>query len=120
MRQLQFCFGAVEIGVGKSDGEAGTSIEQLIVVEIIVDATVEDIYIQFDRIEKASCSAEFEIITVRRLHRQAEKIRVEGSYERRTGEQNIFEKRSLKNAIVGSVQNETDRWEKTREGQTRA
>src|SRR5580704_5268125 len=42
---------------------------------------------------------------MRRLYREAEKIGIERSKQGGTGEKNIFKKRSLKNAVVRSVEN---------------
>ena len=79
VRKLYFCFGAVKIGSGKSDGEADAGVEELVVVEEIVYATVEDVKAELDGVEETLRGAEFEIVAMRRLYREAEKIGIERS-----------------------------------------
>src|SRR3984957_6272883 len=120
VRQFELGFRAVDNGFPKCDRKTDGSAENLIVVGKIVDITPEVICIEAQLVEEALGRAKFEIVAVRRLDRQTQNIGIQNGYRGRTGEKNIFKGRSLKDAIVGSMNHEICRRKITRRGQSRA
>ena len=117
---FDFGLGAVDVGFAEGDGEADGGAEDLIIVGVIVDVAAEVVDVEAKLAEETLCDADFVVVAVRGLDRQAQDV---GSSETtcwRAGNQNVFERWRLENAVVGGVDDEVG-WRKiTRDREARA
>src|ERR1019366_3192303 len=75
--EFEFAFRAVDDGFTKRYGKTDGGVEDLVVVGVVVDVAAEIVSIETELVEKAFGGAEFEVVAVGRLNREAQDIRVE-------------------------------------------
>jgi len=69
---FDFSLGAVDDCFAEGDGKADGGAEDLVIVGVIVDVAAEVVGVEAELAEKTFGGAEFEIVSVRGLDRQAE------------------------------------------------
>src|ERR1700756_781572 len=120
MRNFSFAFYAVDVGLVEGDRKTYRRAQQLVVVGEIVDPAAEAVDVQFKLTEKTFAQAQFIVIAVRRLYRQTQNFVAQRSNLRRTRDQEIFCRRRLKDAVVGSMKDNVKFSDVVRHAQPRA
>src|SRR5580658_2093489 len=103
VREFEFPFRAVKNGFIECDWKTDTGVENLVVIGVVVDGAAENVRVEAELAEKALAGAPFEIVAVRGLHGQAQDIGFEGLHLGGTGEQDVLERRGLKDEILREV-----------------
>src|SRR5580693_9409041 len=108
---FDFGFGAIDDGFAESYGKADGGAEDLIVIGVIVDVAAEVAGVEAKLAAKRLAGSKFEVVAARRFDGQAQDVGIEGDDLLRTGQENVLERRGLKNAVVGSVHDQVGRGE---------
>ena len=119
--KLEFCFRTVNDGLLEGDGEADGCVLNLIVVGVVRHQTPKIVGIQLYLSAKGLGQAGFVVIPFGGFNQPLDVpwAGIDGFSLGGTGEQNVFERRGLKNAIVGEMQDEVRGREVARDGEAR-
>src|SRR5271169_6528414 len=97
---------AKDAGLGKRNGKADAGIKKNVVVGKIVKIAAEDICVEPQMTAESRGDTEFVIISAGGLNGQADDNWTYGLEEGRTGEEQVFERRRLEDAVIGGVDQE--------------
>ena len=87
-----------------------------IVVGVVGDVAPVDVDVEAHALSEGLAKAAFVVISAGRLDGKAEKVIAERFNLRRAGDEDVLEGWSLKDAVVGGVQHQVERWQKTADG----
>ena len=120
MGNFEAQFFAENVRAGKGDGETDAGVEEGVVVGIIMKIATKDVGVQAQIAENRFGYAALVIISARRADRQSQHHGVDSGQLRRTGQQQVFHRGSLENAVVRSVKEQIQRWNIARNSEARA